>query len=98
MHLHYLLEVKQSDEVVVHMRLISHDKKRIHASFEMYVARHSTPVCTAEAVLLRVQQGDTVRSAPFPAEVMAALAKWQDEAAGFAPTEPASRAMGLQRR
>lgn len=95
MHLHYLLEVKQTDELSVQVRQIAHDHKRIHASFEMYVARHATPVCTAEAMLLHVHQGETVRSAPFPPAVLAHLARWQEDAARHAPTEPASRAIGL---
>ena len=98
MHLHYLLEVKQSDEVSVQLRLIAHDKKRIHASFEMYVPRHTSPVCTAEAMLLHVHQGETVGSAPFPSEVMQVLANWQEESDAMAPTEPPSRAMGLKSR
>ncbi len=98
MHLHYLLEVKQSEEVVTKIRLISHDKKRIHASLEMYVARHEKPVCTAEVMLLHVHQGETVGSAPFPDAVMARLAEWQEASAALEPTEPGSRVMGLRSR
>jgi len=98
MHLHYLLEVKQTDELVTQIRLISHDRKRIHASLEMYVARHATPVCTAEVMLLHVHQGATVASAPFPEQVMARLEEWQQASAALAPTEPGSRAMGLRSR
>ena len=98
MHLHYLLEVKQTDELVTQIRLISHDKKRIHASLEMYVARHPTPVCTAEVMLLHVHQGETVGSAPFPPPVMATLEEWQTHSATLTPTEPGSRAMGLRGR
>lgn len=98
LHLHYLLEVKETDEVRTDMRVIAHDKKRIHASFEMFVARHATPVCTAEAMLLHVHQGETVGSAPFPPEVMAKLAEWQQISDALPATEPGSRAMGLRSR
>ena len=98
LHLNYLLEVKQSDELRTDIRLIAHDKKRIHASFEMYVARHATPVLTAECMLLHVHQGETVGSAPFPAEVLANLAAWQLASDGLPPTEPGSRQIGLRSR
>lgn len=98
MHLHYLLEVKEVDEVRTDMRVIAHDKKRIHASFEMFVARHATPVCTAEAMLLHVHQGETVGSTPFPPEVLAKLAEWQRASDALPKTEPGSRAMGLRSR
>lgn len=97
MHLHYLLEVKQSDALSVRMRLIGHDRKRIHASFEMFVPRYETPVCTAEVMMLHVHQGETVGSAAFPESVAAELARWQTESDGLAPTAPASRAIALRR-
>lgn len=98
MHLHYLLEVKQTDVVRTDLRVIAHDKKRIHASLEMFVDRHPTPVCTCETMLLHVHQGETVATAPFPPEVMARLAEWQSLSDVLAPTEPGSRAMGLRSR
>jgi acyl-CoA thioester hydrolase len=98
MHLHYLLEVKESDELRTDIRLIAHDQKRIHASLEMYVPRHATPVLTAECMLLHVHQGETVGSAPFPPEVMAHLSTWQQASDAMAPTEPASRPIGLRKR
>ncbi len=98
MHLNYLLEVKESDELRTDIRLVAHDSKRIHASFEMYVPRHATPVLTAECMLLHVHQGETVGSAPFPASVLAELAAWQALSDGLAPTEPGSRQIALRRR
>ena len=75
MHVHYLHEVKGTDVVDVSVRILDTDRKRIHAAFDMYCARYSDPVSTAEMMLLHVHQGHEPRSEAFPPEVIEALAR-----------------------
>src|SRR5262250_2863386 len=58
MHMHFLREVKQTDVVEVAVRILGTDRKRIHAAFDLRVARYPDPVATAELMLLHVCQGD----------------------------------------
>src|ERR1700694_957418 len=83
MHLHYLRELKHSDTAAVQVRILGADHKRIHAA--------------AEAMLLHVRQdGETVKSAPFPGEVSAAIAQLSSATAGMESSVPGSRRMQLR--
>ena len=97
MHLHYLQEVKQSDTAVVTLRILGLDAKRIHASFELLRAGHPEVAAAAEVMLLHVRQHEgTVRTAPFPPAVHAALGALQTAAAGMEAGAPGSRRMELR--
>jgi len=98
MHVHYLHEVKQTDEVEVSVRILAADHKRIHAAFDFGCARLPDPVATAEVMLLHVHQGDTVRSHAFPAEIEAAIAALTRQTATPSPPGPGSRRMELRSR
>jgi acyl-CoA thioester hydrolase len=96
MHLHYLQEVKQSDTAVVTLRILGLDAKRIHAAFELLRAGHTEVAAAAEVMLLHVRQHEgTVRTAPFPPAVLAALGALQTAAAGMEAGAPGSRRMEL---
>lgn len=69
MHIHYLLEIKKSDIVLVNVRVLGADHKRIHAAFDMTREGATEMAATAELMLLHVHQGETVTTAPFPPEV-----------------------------
>ena len=95
MHLHYLQEVKASDTAVVTVRITGADHKRIHAAFE--IVRAGQVAATAEVMLLHVrQQGATVATAPFPAEVSAALAQLRSASEGLEAVGPGSRRIELR--
>jgi acyl-CoA thioester hydrolase len=98
LHLNYLLEVHRDDTVEVDLRLLALDHKRLHAAFELRVAREGSPVATGELVLLHVVQGEKPASAPFPPEIRAALDALLAESAALPAEGPASRAMGLGKR
>jgi len=95
MHIHFLHEVKDTDVVDVSVRILGTDRKRIHAAFDMYCARYTDPVSTAEMMLLHVHQGDEPKSEAFPPEIVEALAKIGVAAATDAP---GSRRMELRSR
>ena len=97
MHIHYLQEVKQTDTAIVTVRIVGADHKRIHAAFEVLRAGQTAVAAVAEVMLLHVcQDGDAVRTVPFPAEVSAAIAQLQAESAGMAAAAPGSRRMELR--
>jgi len=97
MHLHYLQEVKETDTVIVTIRLLGVDSKRIHAALELLRAGHTEVAAAAEVMLLHVRQHEgKVVTAPLPAEVSAALATLSAAGAGLPPGAPGSRRMELR--
>ena len=97
MHLNYLQEVHQSDTAAVGLRIAGADHKRIHAAFEISRSGKAGVAATAEVMLLHVHQaGDAVATAPFPAQVSAAVAELQAASAALPAEGPASRRMGLR--
>lgn len=69
-HISYLHEVKEGASVRVVARVLAHDLKRMHVSFEMFVEGLPDPVAAGEQMLLHV---DTLgpRAAPFDEDVLA---------------------------
>jgi acyl-CoA thioester hydrolase len=97
-HLHYLHEVKASDDLAVVSSIFDSDQKRIQIGCRFVCSRLDKPVATAEMLLLHVHQGEKPSAASFPAEVAAKL-----EALKAAPAErdafgPGSRKIELKRR
>ncbi len=98
MHLHYLHEVKGTDELVVETSVLDADNKRMHLGCRFTCARVEGTLATADMMMLHVQQGDAPRSAAFPdavAERLQALTLPQDAAAAWGP---ASRRIEIKRR
>ncbi len=113
MHLHYLHEVKFSDELEVVSYILDFDGKRIHIGCKFACARLGAPrmgappsggasvdqpVATAEMMLLHVHQAEKPASAPLPAGTIAILKELQTSAAAREPFAPGSRKIELKRR
>jgi len=99
MHIHYLLEIKKSDIVLVNVRVLGADQKRLHAAFDMTREGDTDIAATAELMLLHVHQGETVTTAPFPPEVAGAIATLAAATTTAPPTvNLGSRRMELPRR
>ena len=98
MHIHYLQEVKKSDMVVVNVRILGADQKRIHAAFDLVRERDAIVAASAEQMLLHVHQGETVVTAPFPLEIANAISTLTTATAGAPEAGPGSRRMELRRR
>ena len=97
MHLHYLHEVKQADTVIVTLRILGADSKRIHVSLELLRAGSPDVAAGAEVMLLHVRQhAGKVATAPLPPEVSAALNALQTAGAGMEAGVPGSRRMELR--
>lgn len=98
LHLHFLHEVKASDELSLHTVVLDADRKRIHAGCLFRCARVPEPVAVAEAMLLHVRQGATPATASFPEPIeqrLQALKLRSEDAAGFGPQ---SRRIEIRRR
>ena len=98
MHVHYLQEVKKSDTVIVNVRLLGADHKRIHAAFDVVREGDAVVAASAEQMLLHVHQGETVATAPFPSEIANAISALVTATVGAPEVGPGSRRMEIRRR
>lgn len=98
LHMHFLKEIKQSDELVVRTSVLDHDRKRILAACDFLCARMPEPAATAEVMLLHVHQGEKPASASFPPEIEARLAAEQLTPEALAARPVGSRKIELRRR
>jgi acyl-CoA thioesterase FadM len=97
-HLHYLHEVKSSDDLAVISSILDFDRKRIQIGCRFVCARVSEPVATAEMMLLHVHQGDKPTVSSFPDEVTAKLAALEVSPSARESFGPSSRKIELKRR
>jgi len=96
-HIHFLHEVKGSDELEVRTSILESDRKRIHVRCVFTCARLHEPVAAAEAMLLHVRQGEKPASAPFPADIEERLELLKSAAAEPSPAVPRSRQIAIKR-
>jgi acyl-CoA thioester hydrolase len=97
-HQHFLHEVKRDDRVEVRVRILAADRKRLHAAFDFHTAQYGDPVAAGEMMLLHVHQGETTASAPFPAQIAAAIETMRAATAAIASPAPGSRRIELRAR
>ena len=98
MHTHFLREIALADTVEVRARILGADTKRIHAALELVCDASPEAAATCEVMLLHVRQTPTVRTAPFPEQVAAAIAELQRASAALPASGPGSRRMELSGR
>jgi acyl-CoA thioester hydrolase len=97
-HLHYLHEVKSSDDLGVISSVLDFDRKRIQVGCRFICSRVSEPVATAELMLLHVRQEDKPSVASFPDEVTAKLEALKVSPDAREAFGPSSRKIELKRR
>ena len=97
-HLHYLHEVKSSDDLGVATSVLDFDRKRLQVGCRFICSRVGEPVATAEMMLLHVHQGDKPAVASFPDEVSAKLGELKLSAAAREAFGPGSRKIEMKRR
>ena len=98
LHIHYLREVKQSDDLSVLSQVLDVDKKRIHLASRMECTRLGPEAAaTVDFMLMHVHQGEQVRAAQFPDEVLARLHELKAKGASEVPFGPLSRAIAIKR-
>jgi acyl-CoA thioester hydrolase len=98
LHLHFLHEVKATDQLEVATSVLDADRKRIHVGCRFTCPRLGDALATGEAMLLHVQQGEKPASAPFPADIERALQTLKLSAEASAAWGPSSRKIELKRR
>ena len=86
LHIHYLHEIKATDELRVATSVLDYDAKRIQAACDFLCPRIDGPAASADLMLMHVHQGEKPAGAPFPAEVAARL-----ESLKASPAEAAAR-------
>jgi len=98
LHLHYLHEVKSSDDLAVISSILDCDRKRIHLGCRFVCSRIGEPAAVADMMLLHVHQGDKPAVAAFPDEVSAKLEALKVSPAIREAFGPTSRKIELKRR
>ena len=79
-HLHYVQELSQNDEVEIHFQLLGFDSKRLHFFEQMFLHNSDGEgylAATSEQMGLHVSM-QSRRAAPFPASVSERLQQLQD--------------------
>lgn len=89
-HLRYLRELHAGDPVRVTLQLLDHDAKRLHFFQQLFHATDGWVSATAENMSLHVDMA-AKRTAPFPADVAARLAKMKAAHAMLPRPEAAGR-------
>jgi acyl-CoA thioester hydrolase len=97
-HLHYLHEVKSSDDLGVISSILDFDRKRIQVGCRFICSRVGEPVATAEMMLLHVHQGDKPSVVSFPDDVSAKLEALKVSPDAREAFGPGSRKIELKRR
>jgi acyl-CoA thioester hydrolase len=98
MHLHYLHEVKSSDDLGVISSVLDYDRKRIHIGCRFTCSRVPGAVATAEMMLMHVHQGEKPAGAAFPDAIAATLETLKVAPEVREAFVPASRKIELKRR
>ena len=98
LHMHFLQEVKGTDELTLTTSILDFDRKRIHAGCEFNCPRLSEAAATAEVMLLHVHQGDKPASVSFPPEVLSKLETLKLSPQALAARALSSRKIELKRR
>jgi acyl-CoA thioester hydrolase len=98
LHLHYLHEVKSSDDLHLDSWILDADRKRILLGCRFLCSRIGEPVATAEMMLLHVRQGEKTSVADFPAPILATLEALKVDAVKRETFGPSSRKIELKRR
>ena len=98
MHIHFLHEVKGSDDLKITTSVLDVDRKRIHAGFTFVCGRLADPAATADVMLLHVHQGEKPESALFPQAVIEKLTAVKLSDAARDAWGPLSRKIELKRR
>jgi acyl-CoA thioester hydrolase len=98
LHIHYLREIKASDELTVATSVLDFDSKRIHAACDFLCPRVEGSAASADLMMMHVHQGAEPKSAPFPPDVAARLADLKLSPAEAAAREFNSRKIEIRRR
>jgi acyl-CoA thioester hydrolase len=98
LHIHYLHEIKATDELSVATTVLDYDAKRVHAACDFRCPRLDGPAASADVMLMHVHQGEKPAGAPFPPGIAARLESLKVSAAEAAARRFSSRKIEIKRR
>jgi acyl-CoA thioester hydrolase len=98
LHIHYLHEVKSTDDLEVESLVLDCDRKRLLVGAKFHCARLGEPAAVGESMLLHVRQSEQAASAAFPVAIGELLAGLKLDPEARAQFGPGSRKLELQRR
>jgi len=96
-HVRYLRELHAGDPVRVTFQLLDHDAKRVHFFEQLFHAAEGWVSATSENMALHVDMG-AGKSAPFPPDIAAVLAKMKAAHAELPVPEAAGRRIAMPER
>lgn len=94
-HVWYLAELRTGDRMSVRVRLLGRSERAAHALVYILDETHEQVACVFEEIFLHIDLSDR-RTAPWPAEVAAALDERVAEHAGLPWTPQTSGALALR--
>jgi acyl-CoA thioester hydrolase len=97
MHMHFLREVKGSDDLQILTSVLDFDRKRIHVGCKFVCSRLSDPVAMTDMLLMHIHQGEKPASSPFPEAVIEKLRALKISSTAREAFAPASRKIELKR-
>ena len=97
MHVRYLRELRNSDQVRVSVQLLDYDAKRIHLFEQLLHATENWVSATSETMTLHVDMA-AKKVAPFPDSVMRALERMKKAHAVLPPPDGAGRSVGMTKK
>jgi acyl-CoA thioester hydrolase len=98
MHVHFLNEVKSSDDLKIVTSILDFDRKRIHAGCTFVCSRLSHPAAMVDMMLMHIHQAAKPAAAPFPEQVTAKLNALKLSPAARDAFGPLSRKIELKHR
>ncbi len=94
-HVRYLRELREGDPVRVSFQLLDYDAKRLHYFEELHHAEQGWLSATSENMALNVNM-DVKKTAPFPPDVMAHLARMKASHARLPVPQGVGRHIAMQ--
>ena len=96
-HVRYLRELRADDPVRVTFQLLDYDSKRLHYFEQLFHASEGWVSATSENMALHVDL-DSKKTAGFPPDIAACLAKMKATHAMLPVPEAAGRSVGMRRQ
>ncbi|HEY1310725.1 MAG TPA: thioesterase family protein [Pseudolabrys sp.] len=97
MHVRYLRELRNSDQVRVSVQLLDYDAKRVHLFERLLHATENWVSATSETMTLHVDMA-AKKVAPFPDSVMKTLERMKKAHAVLPPPDGAGRSVGMAKK
>ncbi|WP_373086167.1 thioesterase family protein [Sneathiella sp.] len=96
-HVTYIQEVHEGDPLVMHIRVLDWDQKRMHLFFEMYHQDKGFLAATSEQMILHIDKTGP-RATPMPENIQAALQQYKARTDNLPVPKQAGAVIGIRRK